>query len=183
MQFSLRPVFVGWIAVVVQLPFQLFFTIWAGGFFGGMSATLLHVEPPPFVIFGAAAFVLVPLVSVLGKKLNYERTEYRFYDDRLEFDEGYFNVNRKVVRYEDVLEITLRKGFLQRFCGLGTIYLATEATGSTSANNPFFALGFGNISGSGVGIRDLTDPDGNYERLKGLVYRHNRGPEAPAVAA
>ena len=28
--------------------------------------------------------------------LNYGRTEYRFYPDRLEFDEGFFTVNRKV---------------------------------------------------------------------------------------
>jgi hypothetical protein len=32
MLFSLRPVFIGWITVLIQLPFQLFFAVWAGVF-------------------------------------------------------------------------------------------------------------------------------------------------------
>jgi hypothetical protein len=49
-----------------------------------------------------------------------------------------------------VKEVTLRRGILQRTQGLGTVYLATLATGSTTANSPFVALGFGNVSASGV---------------------------------
>ncbi len=29
--FSERPVFIGWIAFLIQLPLQLFFTVWSGG--------------------------------------------------------------------------------------------------------------------------------------------------------
>jgi hypothetical protein len=28
MKFSLKPVFIGWITLLTQLPFQLFFTVW-----------------------------------------------------------------------------------------------------------------------------------------------------------
>jgi len=41
-KFTLRPTFVGWIALLVQLPFQLFFTLWSGGFSGGI--TMMHVR-------------------------------------------------------------------------------------------------------------------------------------------
>jgi uncharacterized membrane protein YdbT with pleckstrin-like domain len=135
--FSLWPVFIGWITLLIQLPLQLFFTFWSGGFFGGMSSSFLALNSRvPFIVFGAAAFVSIPVVAYVGKKLNYARTEYRFYSDRLEFDEGFFSINKKVIKFRDVKEVTLRKGVLQRIYGLGTIYLATLATGSTANFNP-----------------------------------------------
>jgi len=165
-----RPVFVGWIALLVQLPLQLFFTLWAGGFFGGFASSLLHVRGgAPFVLVGSCAFILVPCVAYFGKKLNYGRTSYNFFDDHLEFEEGFFSRNKKVVRYRDVLEVTLRRGILQQTCNLGTIYLATLATGSGPRSNPFYALGFGNISASGVGVRDIRDPDITYDRIRKLI--------------
>ncbi len=170
--FSVRPVFVGWITLVYQLPFQLFFTFWSAMFFGGMVSSF-HLVPAdshaPFVFFGALAFFGVPLAAYFGKKLNYERTEYKFADDRLEFEEGFFTINEKVVRFRDIKEVTLRKGFLQRLYDLGTIYLATEATGSSGRTNIFNALGFGNVSASGVGVRDIRNPDQTFERVRDLV--------------
>ena len=176
MQFSLKPVFVGWIALLVQLPLQLFVTLWAGLFFGGMTSTtgiFGRNSPWPFMLFGALAFFGILLVAFFGKKLNYGQTEYQFYDDHLELQEGFFSINRKLVKYSAVREVTLRKGILQRACGLGTIYLATLATGSSQGNNIFFALGFGNVSASGVGVRDIRDPDQAYEKIKALVDRFN----------
>jgi hypothetical protein len=112
-------------------------------------------------------------VAYIGKKLNYARTEYNFLDDQLEFEEGFFTINKKLIKYKDVKEVTLRKGILQRIYGLGTIYMATLATGSTTSFNPFYALGFGNVSASGVGVRDIPNPDEAYEKIKALVDSHN----------
>ncbi len=172
MIFSLRPVFVGWIALLRQLPFQLFFTVWSGGFFGGMTMSF-HLFPnnswAPFILFGALAFVGVPLVAYFGKRLNYARTEYRFFPDRLEFEEGFFTINKKVIKFRDVKEVTLNKNIFQRTCGLGTIYLATLATGSSTYNNVFTAFGFGNVSASGVGVRDIQNPDETYDKIRGIV--------------
>jgi membrane protein YdbS with pleckstrin-like domain len=170
--FSLRPVFVGWIVLLHQLPFQLFFTLWSAMFFGGMLSSL-HLfpkgSPGPFVLFGALAFFAVPLVAYIGKKLNYARTQYKFADDRLEFEEGFFTINEKVVRYKDIKEVTLRKGLLQRMYDLGTIYLATEATGSSPRPNVFNAFGFGNVSASGIGVCDIREPDQYFERIRSMV--------------
>ena len=171
MQFSIKPVFIGWIALLTQVPAQLFLTLWVGGFFGGM--THRAIGPLSFVLFGGIAFFAVPAVAYFGKKLNYARTEYRFYEDRLEFDEGFFSINRKAMKYKDIKEVTLRKGLLQRIYSLGTIYLATLATGSGPSNNVFFGLGFGNISASGVGVRDTRDPDVTFEKIKALVEKYN----------
>jgi len=182
--FSVRPVFIGWIALLIQLPLQLFLTVWSGLFFGGMFQASgffgggpRHggVEQLPFIVFGAIGFFGVPLVAYLGKKLNYGRTEYRFFADHLEFEEGFFSINEKVIRYRDVREVTLHKGFFQRFYGLGTIYLATLATGTgpwganSGGFSPFSALGFGNVSASGVSVRDVPDPDQMFDKIRQLV--------------
>jgi len=170
--FSVRPVFVGWIAFLYQLPFQLFFTIWSGAFFGGITSSV-HVfsknSSIPFVLFGGIAFLGFPLVAYFGKKLNYARTEYKFSEDKLEFEEGFFNVTEKVIKFRDVKEVTLRKNIFQRMYDLGTIYLATDATGSSTRTNVFSALGFGNISASGVGVCDIPNPDETFERVRRIV--------------
>jgi uncharacterized membrane protein YdbT with pleckstrin-like domain len=145
-------------------------------FFGGMSQILAKSTGlfargswAPFIFFGALAFFGIPAVAYFGKKLNYSRTEYRFFDDRVEFEEGFFSINRKVIKFRDVKEVTLRKGFLQRFYGLGTIYLATLATGSSPGFRPFHAIGFGNVSGSGLSVSDVQNPDQTFDQIKQLV--------------
>ncbi len=171
-QFSVRPVFIGWITFLIQLPLQLFFTVWAGGFFGGMlqaAGLFPRGSRVPFIVFGALAFFGIPVVAYLGKKLNYGRTEYRFFTDHLEFEEGFFSINKKVIMFRDIKEVTLRKGVFQRIYGLGTIYLATLATGSTGSFNPFLALGFGNVSASGINVRDIADPDEAFDKIRSLV--------------
>jgi uncharacterized membrane protein YdbT with pleckstrin-like domain len=173
---SVKPVFVGWITWLMQLPLQLFFTFWSGGFFGGLGTTF-GIFPQgtraPFIVCGGIAFVGIPIVAYVGKKLNYGRTEYRFYADRVEFDEGFFSINKKVIKFRDVKETSLRKGVFQRLYGLGSIYLATLATGSSRGSNPFVALGFGNVTASGVIIRDIDDPDGTFEKVRALVDAQN----------
>ena len=172
-----HPEFVGWITLVAVLPIQLFLTLWAGLFFGGIStATFALRGMAPFVVFGLLAFTGVPFFAYFGKKLNYQRTTYTFYDDHIDFEEGFFSHNRKVVRYRDVVEVTLRKGVLQRMAGLGTICLATVATGSSRRGDSFNALGFGNVSASGIGLRDISEPDVAYDRIRNIVDR-----ERPAL--
>ncbi len=167
-----RPHFVGWITLLAALPIQLFMTVWVGGFFGGLSTKIFGLRgEAPFALFGLLAFIGVPCFAYFGKKLNYKMTIYTFYDDEIAFEEGFFSRNKKVVKYRDVVEVTLRRGVLQRFAGLGTIYLATVATGSSQHFNPFYALGFGNVSASGIGIRDIPEPDLAYERVRAFVDR------------
>ena len=61
--FSVRPIFVGWINLLVQLPLQLFFTFRAGGFFGGTSQFLAQTtglftrgSQAPCIFFDVLAF-------------------------------------------------------------------------------------------------------------------------------
>lgn len=178
MEFSVKPAFVGWTTFLAQLPLQLFLTLFLA-FFIGLPATALMTggdfEPedifmgPAFLLVATLVFFGVPLLIYFGKKLNYARTEYRFYKDHLEFEERFLTIQKKEIRYVDIKEITLRRGVLQQPYGLGTIYLATMATGSSAESQPFSALGIGSASSSGVSVRDVRDPEALYEKIRRLV--------------
>jgi uncharacterized membrane protein YdbT with pleckstrin-like domain len=171
---SVKPAFVGWLTLLMQLPYQLFMTVWSGVFFGqGISQATGAAFWPPAMLIGTTVFVAMPVVIYTVKKLNYARTEYRFYADRVEFEEGFFSINKKVVNFRDVKEVTLRKGFLQQFCGLGTVYLLTLATGVDAPVSPFARFGFGSVSASGVIVRDIPNPDDAYDAIKKLVNARN----------
>ena len=172
LRLSLKPVFIGWITVIAVIPLQLFLTFWAALFFGALASFFFrNISTPllPSTICAGIAFFGVPLTFFIVKKLNYERTEYRFFDDRLEFEEGFFSLNKKIIMLRDVREVTLRKGLLQRLCNLGSIYLATPATGALSSSNAFATIGFGSVSSSGIIVRDIRDPDGAYVRISDLI--------------
>ncbi len=174
MRFSLKPVFIGWVTLATQLPLQLFLTLWAGMFFGTMTSFMLPNSRVPFIVFGALAFFGIPMVAYIGKSLNYARTEYKFFDDRLEFEEGFFSLNKKTIKLRDVREVTLRKGPFQRLYGLGSIYLATLATGSWNSMNPFATMGFRNVTASGIVVRDIAGPDEAYEKFSQLIEKNRQ---------
>ena len=170
--FSVRPVFVGWVALATLLPYLLFFPLWAAIFFGPMIEQLRGVSGPSWPVFlvpGCLAFFTVLVLGYVGKKLSYDRTEYNFYADRLEFDTGFFATSRKVIPYRDVKEVSLREGLLQRACNLGTIYLGTLTTGTIPSTNPFTAFGWVNASASGAALRDIPNPDATFEKVRRLV--------------
>jgi hypothetical protein len=69
--FTARPVFVGWIMLLLQLPIQLFLTLWAGGFFGGLTSSLPLFERgswAPFLFFGGAARNIASSIIGLNSK-------------------------------------------------------------------------------------------------------------------
>ena len=180
MTFSVKPVFVGWTVLLTQAPLQLFLTVWCALFFGGIASIVISLiadgmEDGPsfqfstFAIAGIMAFIAVPVLFYFGRKLNYAKTEYRFFADHIEFDEGFLTVNRKVVRYTDIKEVSLRMGVLQRVCGLGSVYLATIATGGPATSNPLSSLSLSNTSASGIVLRDIANPEREYERIRTLI--------------
>ena len=165
----LRPRFIGWVTAMSVVPIQLFMTVWAGGFCGGFSTAgvqglkslgLGSAIPSwfPFVFFACLAFFGIPGVVYLSKKRSYARTEYRFFADRLEYFEGFLTIQQKTIDYRFVQEVTVQKGLVQRRYGLGTIVLATPATGTESGT-----------SRSGIRVADVEDPDTVYEEVRRLV--------------
>ena len=164
---TLRPVFVPLVTAFSVLPLMIFFTIWGGMFFGGFGmfgVKALGLNLPgwfTFVFFGCLFFFGIPIVTYISKKKNYEKTEYRFYNPKLEYYEGFFNVEEKTINYKNITEVYLRKGLFQRQYGLGTIVLSTPATGSSSIGR----------ARSGITLADIKNPDEAYRQIKELISK------------
>jgi membrane protein YdbS with pleckstrin-like domain len=161
---TLRPVFIPWVTVVSVLPLQIFFTIWGAGFFGGFGMFAVKGVGLPlpswftFVFFGLLFFFGIPVLTYIARKRTYADTEYRFYPDRLEYAEGFWTAENKTVNYRSINEASLRRGIIQRKYGLGTIYLATPATGMSQGR-----------AMSGIRISDIPECEEVYSTVQQLI--------------
>lgn len=178
--------FVWWTALLQQLPFQLFLTLWSTLFFGNMLAfanvgravasgnanftAVFH----GYGLIATFTFLAVPVVFMGLKWANYRTSEYSLLEDRVEFAEGFLTKQQKTVAFSDVREVSLRRGVLQRLTGLGTVYLATQATGGGGGWS-FSGAGFGASSGSGVLLRDLAESEKVYADLRARLDRLRAG--------
>jgi membrane protein YdbS with pleckstrin-like domain len=163
---SLNPVFIPWAVMLAILPLHIFMTIWGGGFFGGFSmfaVQALGIKLPPgstFVFFGALFFFAIPIITYTAQKKTYAKTEYRFYQTKLDYYEGFFTTEEKTIDYKNITEVNLVRGIIQRKYGLGTVVLSTPATG--------FAQG---RARSGIRIHDIPNAEQVYQQVKGLIQR------------
>jgi len=171
----LKPRFEPALALARILPLQLFFTVWCGGFFGGFSMLGLQFLdlpiPPwaPFVFFGGLAFFGIPGLAYRACKRTAERTEYRFFPDRLEYFEGFWNVQEKTISLADVTEVSLSKGVLQSRYRLGTVVLLTPAVVVTRGL-------------PGVRLTNIEEPDEVYQNVRELIENARRGRAANRAA-
>lgn len=82
-----------------------------------------------FVIpLGLFILLIVMLWSIIPRYLDYKKREYRFFNDKLEYFDGWWVINRHVVPYKKVTDLTLTKQILNRMMGTGTIALITAGS-------------------------------------------------------
>jgi hypothetical protein len=177
-----RPRFVFWTAFLRQLPLQLFLTLWSSLFFGGMlsafrflvvTASRNGTGPADIVrallsgpaSIGAIAFVAVPMITIGLKYLNYRNTLYTLDDRYVAVEEGFWTVQSKRILIEDVREVTLRRGLLQRASGVGSVYLASRVQGGSWGWRGSAMFGATSLFGSGVMLMDLPDWRKAYETM------------------
>jgi membrane protein YdbS with pleckstrin-like domain len=162
----LSPTFIPWLSVLSVIPFQIFMTIWGALFFGGFATVGLQALDTglprwaPFVIAGALFFFGIPLLAFLTKQKTYAKTTYNFFEDKLDYFEGFFTTEEKTIDYKNITEVNLRKSVFQKMYGLGTIILSTPATGYAHGR-----------ARSGIHIRDIPHPDRVYQQVKALIKR------------
>jgi membrane protein YdbS with pleckstrin-like domain len=172
-----RPKFILWTSFLAQVPLQLFFALWAGLFFGVMFSLFLPAVATkmtvyvgnPLVTIGVTILFLFPAVTLAIKWLNYRNTVYRVHSDRLEVDEGFFTRRHKEVPISSIREVNLRRGILQRLVGIGSVYVATSATGQGLGWQTSPLIGATSTFGSGLMLMDLENSEEAYEKIRQLV--------------
>lgn len=113
------------------LAFQSFFIgLSFFGALGGIGGSVL------FVFFGEKGLWILPILYLplfftilLLRKISYEEVEYRFYKDRIEYVDGFLVKNKKMIKYENIIDISQTRGVLfDRLFNLGTIQISTAGT-------------------------------------------------------
>jgi hypothetical protein len=170
--FSIKPVFVPWIAFLSRIPLTIFMTVWSGGFIGGFSfaglmglkAMKIDLTPfiPAWLVFtlpALLAFIWIQFISVFQEKEKISKTDYYFFDDEVVIQENWWGINEKNIFYKNVAEISLSKNFIQQMYNIGTIKLILS---SSSENNY-------------IDIKDIPNPEEIYRQVKQLVQRAKEG--------
>lgn len=158
----IKPVFLPWVVLFYYLPLQLNLTLVGGGVGGGIGFLIilyfgldLPVWYPLFFTLGFF-FIGTPLMIYYVGSRTYEVSAYKFYPNYLEYTEGFWTIEHKVIQYQHITQIYLRKNIIQRLYGLGTIYLSVPSL-SQKNNIP------------GIQLRDISQPDEVYKEILKIV--------------
>lgn len=159
-----RPLFTPLSAVLSLIPLQIFFTIWGAVVFGIAGFFLIEyfdLSINPWLValvFGIIFFILTPVVATYLLLQHYSRTEYRFYSNRLDYEEGFYTLQQKSIDIGHIIEVNLMQGFWKRLFDQGTIILSTAATGEKSGSPK-----------SGIRIPDVHRPHEVYRAIKQII--------------
>jgi len=174
--FTVKPQYRFLLLLYYIWPFLLFFAVFLGGFFGMAGSFLLHrfvafrqlkLNLPPgfpliFITWSILAFsVGLPIFMHVATKKSVEKTEYMFFQDRVECRVGYagfFSRQEKFIRYGDIIEVSFQRNMLQRRYGLGTILFLTRAKGGVNQGVQ-----------AGADVSDIENPEAVYGQVKQLI--------------
>ena len=160
-----KPVLIRWLLLVSYIPLQLNLAFVGGGAAAGFSFILLvwlgktHLLWYPIIGFPMLFFIATPLVILFVKQKTYDLTDYRFFKDHLEYAEGFWTIEKRIVNYRFITEVTMRKSVMQRFYGLGTLYIAV----------PSFSPGIRGFSG--ITIADVKKPEKIYDEIQTIISK------------
>jgi len=132
-----------------------------GGAFGGVLIFFhqLYLATPnltwqQFAYSALFFFFAVPIVAILIQKRIYDMTRYVFYPDHIEYYEGFWQVERKIINYRSITEVDLKKSLLQRMHNIGSIHVLVPSLGGKY---------------SGIIIADIKHPEKVYQFLQKAV--------------
>jgi membrane protein YdbS with pleckstrin-like domain len=168
---SMKPVFIAWNALAGRLWMLFYFAAIFGAAGTILTSIIFRTDTgvPAFVAFSAVGLMIAPFPVYAATRLNYARTEYRIFPDRLEYEQGFFVVRKKVIMFRDVLEVTLQQSVTQRMYGLGTINLSTQASDVDDPSPQAASFGLTPGVTSGASIQDIAKPEEAFGIIQKLV--------------
>jgi membrane protein YdbS with pleckstrin-like domain len=135
-------IFVGWIAITAAWP---------------LAGTLLAL--PAFVVA-----VVPDIVAYIAIHLRYDTTWYLISDRSLRIRRGIWLLHETTITYENIQNIRVTQGPLQRFFGIGNVLVETAGGGS------------GHQEGAGTSLmhRGLIEGVDNANEIRDLILSHLR---------
>ncbi len=164
-----KPRFASLLSLISLLPLQFIFTIWGATVFGIMGfflAKYMEWEIHPWffaIFFGVLFFIFTPIVLLISKMNKYAKTEYRFYKNKLDYHEGIFSVDKRHISYDNIFDITLHRGSVQKAANLGTIILSVAGLGRNTA-----------LMRGAIHLTDIEYPEVIYRRIRDIIDNTSR---------
>jgi len=113
-----------------------------------------------------ALVILIPLVKLMFESMQYKKLCYNFYNNKLEYIDGFLNKTEKELKYKHIREIVMSEGIMERIFGIGTIKIFTNASSNVQSQSSF---GHMTGNGNGIVIHCLTDVKAKYQEIKKIV--------------
>ncbi len=140
--------------VIRSLTSSLLVTIFFYGFFGYLVLIdFLKVTFSFYITIVTILFFLTLVFPVFVFYMNLRNREYRFYNDRVEWYEGWMSISRHVLPYKKITDIVLHKTVWDRLFKTATIMLTSP----------------GHIGS--VYIPNINTPERIYEYLQKKILR------------
>ena len=89
---------------------------------------LWFMYPSTLIIITTAIMGIYVIVKMIFGKMQHDNLEYNFYATKIEYKDGFLNKEEKEIKYKFIREVTMSQNLLERFCGLGTIKIFTNAS-------------------------------------------------------
>jgi len=158
--FVFGPLVAGFVSI-----FPAMFVLVVGGMFGDPFERLGHgFNTGPAVTTYFLAFTIV--LGLVGLKCFREPqlTTYRVFDDRVEYDEGFFNKRRRTVVIDQIIGVELTEGVLQQTRQAGTVSLVTQQLESSG----------GVLSNRKASLVNVPEPRVVYDLIRSLALKRGR---------
>lgn len=83
----------------------------------------------PWYLYNLNIIILIPpLIFAVVQFLKYSSTNFLIGTDKVSYINNFFNYTRVDIKYEDIKELSVTQGFLQRMFGLGAVSMISSAT-------------------------------------------------------
>ena len=162
----MKPQFLSLSMLLSMIGWQILFTLWGGALIGIIGLLLGNYYSWNIsfwtyaLIAGAFFFIVTPLAFVFLMFNRYSKTEFLFFKDRLEFRGGIYKLHKKIIQYQDIIELNLRSGIFQKFSGIGDIIVITAASNRKSV-----------IEKEGIRLFDIPNLEECFNKIKLLINK------------
>ncbi len=112
------------------------------------------------MIVAIVFFILKTIVHIVMQALQYKNITYNFYADRVEYRDMFFNQRTKIVKYDSIREIEIRKDVWERINKVGIIIIYTNAESK---------------SRTGLVLYSIENANDVYKKIEELIYNKAAG--------
>lgn len=109
------------------------------------------------LLIGFILFIIFEFIIGFFTYKTYQKKYFDFYDDKLEYYDGFFTLNKSTVPFERITNIESRQGLFDRFFGVTSILVETAGS-----------------SGAEINITYVKNGDEIAANLKEVLKKHGR---------